>query len=330
MSTAPLKPLSPDAEATWLSQLRQESAYGLVADGNRAWLILQPELFYEQRHRLLKGQLILGRMDTSPEYSVLRLSWHNIANMGVSRYHAALVPLESGVGIHDLGSTNGTYVNGHRLATGLMQTLAHHDTIQLSQMSLYVHLIPRERVIQQAYNNLLGLFAPVIAQGIDALGLSAEGLYVLARRLPNDLHIQQQVLEVCQTFRPPISLEDIHLAINDVLSEEPHYHTDHLVVEHISPDDATIPQRDASMQQALHKAELELTQRVVAAPLGKEASYTYAQLLDSLDDYSARAEAQLQHYLEQAALLHDPDERQQAFNRISALLLQLRQWRSDL
>jgi predicted component of type VI protein secretion system len=291
-------------------------------------------LFYEHRHRLLKGQLILGRMDTSPEYSVLKLDAPDISNMGVSRYHAALVPLESGGGIHDLGSTNGTLVNGHRLATGLMRNLQHHDTIQLSKLRLHVHFIARDAVEEHTRANLLALFGPTVRDNIQTLAIPVESLQVLARRLPDNEQIQQRVLTACHAHLGPLTLEDVHGIINEVMGQEPTYNTDKLALPSLDlPGEATIPERSEQLEAAMRamaSGDLEMTQRVVAAPMGKDAGYSYSELLAALADYTTRAEAQLQHYLEQAALLPDGKERQHAFNTVATMMTQIRQWRENL
>ncbi|GAB3750497.1 hypothetical protein GCM10028795_17060 [Lysobacter olei] len=38
---------------------------------------------------------------------------------GISRQHARLRPLDCGLEVEDLGSTNGTFINGHRITLGI-------------------------------------------------------------------------------------------------------------------------------------------------------------------------------------------------------------------
>lgn len=42
-----------------------------------------------------------------------------LEDSGISRQHARLRPLDYGVEVEDLGSTNGTFVNGHRVTVGI-------------------------------------------------------------------------------------------------------------------------------------------------------------------------------------------------------------------
>lgn len=65
-----------------------------------------------ERYELAPGRCyIVGRAVTSdiPLYDPT-----------VSRRHAELTPLPSGVRIHDLGSSNGTFINGNKIETGLL------------------------------------------------------------------------------------------------------------------------------------------------------------------------------------------------------------------
>lgn len=48
-----------------------------------------------------------------------------------SEFHLRLVAQESGLMLHDLGSTNGTYVNGRRISAPTQ--LKHGDTIQVGK-----------------------------------------------------------------------------------------------------------------------------------------------------------------------------------------------------
>lgn len=52
-----------------------------------------------------------------------------ITDADVSARHASLTPLDAGFAIEDLGSTNGTFVNGRRLAAA--QEIRAGDRIQL-------------------------------------------------------------------------------------------------------------------------------------------------------------------------------------------------------
>jgi len=71
------------------------------------------------------GPLILGR---SPDADVV------LDDQFASDFHARLAFQGGEVRLHDLGSTNGTFVNGERLAAPL--TLARGDRVQIGQTVL--------------------------------------------------------------------------------------------------------------------------------------------------------------------------------------------------
>jgi hypothetical protein len=70
---------------------------------------------------------VLGR---SPEADVL------LDDPYASDFHMRLVAQESGLVLHDLGSTNGTYVNGRRVTAPA--TLRRGDTIQVGKTVMEV------------------------------------------------------------------------------------------------------------------------------------------------------------------------------------------------
>lgn len=62
------------------------------------------------RHFAISGAVTVGR---APDSSLL------LDEAGISRAHARLLPGEEGVQVEDLGSTNGTFINGKRVMHGV-------------------------------------------------------------------------------------------------------------------------------------------------------------------------------------------------------------------
>lgn len=77
----------------------------------------------------LEGETVLGRERGSADLV--------LDDPGVSRRHAAVRALGGSITVQDLGSSNGTYVNGH-LITGEVE-LAAEDELQLGGIVLGVH-----------------------------------------------------------------------------------------------------------------------------------------------------------------------------------------------
>jgi hypothetical protein len=78
---------------------------------------------------ILNGDIIVGRDDSC---NVI------IQNRQVSRYHARLVNLPQGVQLEDLGSKNGTHVNGQELLEPIM--LQDGDVIQIAFAQQFIYL----------------------------------------------------------------------------------------------------------------------------------------------------------------------------------------------
>ncbi len=89
-----------------------------------------------------KSEYLLGRTD--PKHNVtpdLDLGLYGGQQLGVSRRHATLVQTEAGLSIHDLGSTNGTAVNGKVLAPNQEWPLRHGDEIRLGKLALNIFFL---------------------------------------------------------------------------------------------------------------------------------------------------------------------------------------------
>lgn len=62
---------------------------------------------------------------------------------GISRRHAMLRPARGNLYLMDLGSSNGTYVNGVQMGRGIAQGLSYQDTIALGKLRMTVFSIER-------------------------------------------------------------------------------------------------------------------------------------------------------------------------------------------
>jgi hypothetical protein len=78
---------------------------------------------------ILKGDVIVGRDDSC---NVI------IQNRQVSRYHARFVILPHGVQLEDLGSKNGTHINGHEVVEPII--LQDGDVIQIAFAQQFIYL----------------------------------------------------------------------------------------------------------------------------------------------------------------------------------------------
>ena len=79
--------------------------------------------------RVSEGQPIMPDIDLSP-YSAYAA--------GVSRLHAVIKRVGANVIFMDLGSANGTYVNGKRLSSNAEQMLNHGDIVALGKLKMQI------------------------------------------------------------------------------------------------------------------------------------------------------------------------------------------------
>lgn len=85
-------------------------------------------------------QLIIGRLDPNtgvrPE---IDLAPYGAQEQGVSRSHAALRRMEASMTITDLGSVNGTYLNGQRLIAQQPRLLRDGDELRIGKVVMHVY-----------------------------------------------------------------------------------------------------------------------------------------------------------------------------------------------
>jgi hypothetical protein len=81
--------------------------------------------------RISEGQPIVPDIDLSPYQAYAR---------GVSRLHAVLKREASHVFLMDLGSSNGTYVNGKRLSPNVDHAISNGDVVALGKLKIQILL----------------------------------------------------------------------------------------------------------------------------------------------------------------------------------------------
>jgi FHA domain-containing protein len=81
--------------------------------------------------RISEGQPIMPDIDLSPYQAYAR---------GVSRLHAVLKREASHVFLMDLGSSNGTFVNGKRLSPNVDHAISNGDVIALGKLKIQILL----------------------------------------------------------------------------------------------------------------------------------------------------------------------------------------------
>ena len=87
-------------------------------------------MFENRRSMLLDGPNVIGR---APDATIT----YDVA--GVSRHHARIVVSRDGVTLEDLGSKNGTYLQGKRITSA---PLSDGDEIQIGKVRLIFRFQP--------------------------------------------------------------------------------------------------------------------------------------------------------------------------------------------
>jgi hypothetical protein len=89
----------------------------------------------------LQARTVLGRRDKDRSRQPdIDLNEHGAMEMGVSGLHAAIQHTGDAVQIVDMGSTNGTYVNGRRLLPNQTYILRDGDEIRFSRLTTHIRI----------------------------------------------------------------------------------------------------------------------------------------------------------------------------------------------
>lgn len=90
---------------------------------------------------VLNKVINLGRIDPASNiFPEVDLTPDGVQAQGVSRRHASLFKQGMGVVVEDMGSINGTFVNGKRLDPYLPEPLKDGDTLRLGRLLIKVNL----------------------------------------------------------------------------------------------------------------------------------------------------------------------------------------------
>lgn len=88
-----------------------------------------------------RNEFTLGRLsENQPIVPDVNLTPYKAFDNGVSRLHAVIKHNENYVTLVDLGSSNGTYINGIRIMPNVEHTLRHGDIIALGKLKMQIVL----------------------------------------------------------------------------------------------------------------------------------------------------------------------------------------------
>jgi pSer/pThr/pTyr-binding forkhead associated (FHA) protein len=86
-----------------------------------------------------RNECTMGRLsENQPIEPDIDLTPFKAFDNGVSRLHAVIRKSEGNVVLVDLGSSNGTYVNGVRIMPNIEQPLRHGDIVALGKLKMQI------------------------------------------------------------------------------------------------------------------------------------------------------------------------------------------------
>lgn len=339
---APAAILTSEYEQLWLKSVKDDSGYGLFEHQENIWLVIQPTVFFNQRKRLLNGRLVMGRIERSSEHTILPLALPDIENMGVSRLHAAIMPMEHGVVVEDVGSTNGSRINGLPLIAGRTYNLNHGDLLEIGRLSLNIHFVTMDLFLKAAREVVVRRFTPEVQELLVGLVAPTEALIVLLNRLAEKPLEQLQVVAAFREQGEPITLDKLHERINKVIgtgggsgvlpANEGEMTWTFNATKIISDPNATALLPDSPITpQALRETARD--SKLIPEPPTKrmqrpseQRSAAYHELFKQMHSEGVKIEAQFQAWMAQAQRLETNAEREMAINTLMSMLIQLNTW----
>jgi pSer/pThr/pTyr-binding forkhead associated (FHA) protein len=111
--------------------------------------------------------LLFGRLDTAREiFPEIDLSKYSGQQYGVSRRHARLIARDNRVTIEDVGSSNGTYINGQRIPQHHPHRIREGDILQFGNLKLQVHFVVKPSTEDSTMHGLGNeVLIPRVGQG---------------------------------------------------------------------------------------------------------------------------------------------------------------------
>ena len=90
----------------------------------------------------LEKVINIGRVDpTSAIFPEVDLTDESVSSKSVSRRHARIMKRENSVLLEDLGSINGTFINGKRLDPYMSEVLSDGDVLQVGKIPIEIKIL---------------------------------------------------------------------------------------------------------------------------------------------------------------------------------------------
>lgn len=138
----------------------------------------------------INGEVMLGR-EQSTANSIVLFDEADAEQLGVSRQHAVLRPTDGKLYILDLGSTNGTWLNGRSIGVNMPYSLSSGDIVRLGRLEFAVkilnrpHNAPPNSVSADLADSLPNIAKAILAQ-LDLKDVLKQAIDMTLRYVPSD------------------------------------------------------------------------------------------------------------------------------------------------
>jgi pSer/pThr/pTyr-binding forkhead associated (FHA) protein len=123
-------------------QLRGTAALDYITGAPRNdTIIIFVEGHREPIGAVVSPQVTLGRQGGKTSRTYIDLETHGAFDKGVSRNHAAIKQVNKRFVIEDMGSSNGTFVNGYGLKPREVYPINNGDEVRLGELRMHVYLL---------------------------------------------------------------------------------------------------------------------------------------------------------------------------------------------
>jgi len=122
------------------AQLRGRITWGTARFEHAASIVIRVRDHDEPINLVPKDEILLGRSDSqSGLMPDLDMAPYGAAEFGVSRRHALIRRGEDTLMLVDLGSTNGTHLNGQRLTPNQPRVLRDGDEVRMGRLVFHIY-----------------------------------------------------------------------------------------------------------------------------------------------------------------------------------------------
>lgn len=128
--------------------------------------------------QMVKEQMMIGRADDNNNLTPeIDLTAYDAYAKGVSRQHALLQARDNRITLQDLGSANGSYINGRGLEKGKAFRIREGDIVAIGKLELQIHFVVKPKMSEKTTVGVNYLSAEKIGNGQSVLVVD-EDLYL--------------------------------------------------------------------------------------------------------------------------------------------------------